>query len=327
MAISTPSETHISSGIPQAMNYPEQVSLVEVGPRDGLQNEPTALSVEQKCTLVNLLSDCGLPVIETGAFVSARWVPQMADSGKVFQSIERRPGVRYSALTPNERGFDEAVNNGVSEVAIFVAVTEQFSRKNLNASIQETLDRYEPVLKKARAINMPVRGYLSCVLGCPYEGPVTPKPVSLLTKKLLDGGCYEVSLGDTIGTGTAGSMSRLLDTLLNDGFNARQLAVHCHDTYGQALANILIALQYGVVTIDTSVTGLGGCPYAVGATGNVATEEVVYLLNGLGIQHNVDLNKLLAAGEYISDLLPRETASSTYKALRSAAAPNQSKDH
>ncbi len=301
------------------MNYPDKVTLVEVGPRDGLQNEPTALSVVQKATLVDKLSASGLPVIETGSFVSPRWVPQMADSGAVFNRINRRPGTRYTALTPNERGLDAAIDAEVSEVAIFAAVTESFSRKNLNASISETLQRFEPVLARALALEIPVRGYLSCVLGCPYEGPVEPAAVSQLTRQLLDMGCHEVSLGDTIGTGTAGSTSRLLDTLLGDDIAVEQLAMHCHDTYGQALANLVIALQYGVATIDTSIAGLGGCPYARGATGNVATEDVVYLLNGLGIEHGVDFPRLLEASRYISEQLQRDTQSRAARALLAAS--------
>ena len=260
------------------MNYPAEVRLVEVGPRDGLQNEASQLSVEQKSTLVNHLSNTGLSDIETGSFVSPHWVPQMANSGDVFKTIERKPSVRYSALTPNERGLRDAIEANADEVAIFVAVTESFSKKNLNATIQETLDRYRPMLKIAQAQQLPVRGYLSCVLGCPYEGEVKPEQVSVLTRQLLDSGCYEVSLGDTIGTGTAGSVSRLLETLLGDDIASNQIAMHCHDTYGQALANIVIALQHGVATLDASVAGLGGCPYAVGATGNVATEDVKRLV-------------------------------------------------
>lgn len=301
------------------MNYPESVTLVEVGPRDGLQNEASSLSVVQKATLVDKLSASGLSVIETGSFVSPRWVPQMADSGAVFGTIKRFPGIRYTALTPNERGLDAAIEADVSEVAIFAAVTESFSRQNLNASISETLQRFEPVLARARTMGMPVRGYLSCVLGCPYEGEVDPAAVSRLTQQLLDMGCHEISLGDTIGTGTAGSTTRLLDTLLGDGIPVELLAMHCHDTYGQALANILIALQYGVSTIDASIAGLGGCPYARGATGNVATEDVVYLLNGLGIEHGVDLSTLLEASRYISEQLQRDSQSRAARALLAAS--------
>lgn len=297
------------------MTYPTEACLVEVGPRDGLQNEATALSVEQKSTLVNHLSDSGLKVIETGSFVSPRWVPQMANSNDVFGSINRIPGIRYSALTPNLRGLEDAIAANVSEIAVFVAVTESFSKKNLNASIEETLSRYDPVMKMAAENELPVRGYLSCVLGCPYEGEVDPHAVSVLTQKLIDGGCYEVSLGDTIGTGTAGSMARLLEVIFSSGVSAHQLAVHCHDTYGQALANIVVALQHGVATIDASVAGLGGCPYAVGATGNVATEDVVYLLDGLGIEHGVSIPALLKASDFICSELGRETQSRAGRAL------------
>lgn len=297
------------------MNYPTEACLVEVGPRDGLQNEAQALSVEQKSALVDHLSDAGLKVIETGSFVSPRWVPQMANSNAVFDSIKRKEGVRYSALTPNMRGLEDAIAAKVSEVAVFVAVTESFSQKNLNASIEQTFERYSPVMSMAADKQIPVRGYLSCVLGCPYEGDVDPHKVSALTQQLLEAGCYEVSLGDTIGTGTAGSMARLLDAILNSGVSAHQLAVHCHDTYGQALANIVVALQHGVATIDSSVAGLGGCPYAVGATGNVATEDVVYLLDGLGIEHGVKLHALLEASHYICSELGRETQSRAGRAL------------
>lgn len=298
------------------MNYPSEVRLVEVGPRDGLQNEAASLSVEQKSTLVNLLSSSGLSVIETGSFVSPRWVPQMAASADVFKTIIRKQGARYSALTPNERGLSDAIAAQVDEVAIFVAVTESFSQKNLNASIQETLNRYQPVLTIAREHKLPVRGYLSCVLGCPYEGDVNPEQVKALTRQLLQAGCYEVSLGDTIGTGTAGSVSRLLETLLSDDIPVDQIALHCHDTYGQALANIVVALQHGVAILDSSVAGLGGCPYAVGATGNVATEDVIYLLDGLGIKHHVDMPSLLKASEYICAQLGRESQSRAGRALR-----------
>ncbi len=298
------------------MNYPAEVCLVEVGPRDGLQNEAALLSIEQKSTLVNLLSNCGLRVIETGSFVSPRWVPQMADSASVFNKIVRKQGVRYSALSPNERGLRDAIAADVDEVAIFVATTESFSQKNLNASIQETLNRYQPVLEIAREHKLPVRGYLSCVLGCPYEGDVNPEQVKLLTRQLLEPGCYEVSLGDTIGTGTAGSLSRLLETLFRDEIASDQIAMHCHDTYGQALANIVIALQHGIATIDVSVAGLGGCPYAIGATGNVATEDVVYLLDGLGISHGVHMSSLLKASDYICTQLRRKSQSRAGRALQ-----------
>ena len=298
------------------MNIPAEVRLVEVGPRDGLQNEASSLSVKNKSTLVNLLSASGLSVIETGSFVSPRWVPQMANSSDVFNTIERKTGVRYSALTPNERGLHDAIAANVDEVAIFVAVTESFSQKNLNATIQETMERYQSVLSIALEHKLPVRGYLSCVLGCPYEGNVDPEQVKLLTKQLLDAGCYEVSLGDTIGTGTAGSVSRLLETLLSDDIASDKIAMHCHDTYGQALANIVIALQHGVAIFDSSVAGLGGCPYAVGATGNVATEDVVYLLDGLGISHGVHIGSLLKASDYICTQLGRETQSRAGRALR-----------
>jgi len=297
------------------MTYPPFVRIVEVGPRDGLQNEAQPLSVEQKSTLVDYLSLTGLQVIETGSFVSARWVPQMANSNAVFDTIQRKAGVVYSALTPNIRGLEDAISANASEVAIFMAVTEGFSKKNLNATISETQERYLPVISGAKKQGLQVRGYLSCVLGCPYEGKVDPSIVSKLSRWLLAEGCYEVSLGDTIGTGTAGSMAQLLQTLKADAVDLNKIAVHCHDTYGQALANILVALQHGVSVVDSSIAGLGGCPYAKGATGNVATEDVIYLLTGLGISHGVELPQLLQASQYICEQLNRETQSRAGRAI------------
>ncbi|KZX51341.1 hydroxymethylglutaryl-CoA lyase [Halioglobus sp. HI00S01] len=296
------------------MSMPERVTLVEVGPRDGLQNEAGTIPLETKLTLLDDLAEAGLQVLEAGSFVNPKWVPQMADSEQVFAGLQRRSGVRYTALTPNLQGFERALAAGADEVAVFAAASESFSRKNINCSISESLQRFEDVMAAAQTHNIPVRGYVSCVLGCPYEGEIAPEAVEGVTGTLLDMGCYEVSLGDTIGTGTAGSMSRLLDVLLAE-FQADQLAVHCHDTYGQALANILAALLYGIATVDASVAGLGGCPYAKGASGNVATEDVVYMLDGLGIETGVDLEKLIAAGNRISAALGRETGSRAARAL------------
>jgi hydroxymethylglutaryl-CoA lyase len=296
------------------MDLPAKVTLVEVGPRDGLQNEPAAIPLEAKLQLIDDLARAGHTVIEAGSFVNPKWVPQMADSAAVFAGIERRPGVRYTALTPNLRGFERALDAGADEVAIFAAASEAFSRKNINCSVAESLQRFNEVMAAASARDIPVRGYVSCVLGCPYEGEVAPQAVAEVTGQLLEMGCYGVSLGDTIGTGTAGSMARLLEVLLGR-FRPGQLAVHCHDTYGQALSNILVALQHGIATVDASVAGLGGCPYAKGASGNVATEDVVYMLDGLGIETGVDLLALVDAGNRISQVLGRPNGSRAARAL------------
>ncbi len=301
------------------MSLPERVTLVEVGPRDGLQNEPGVVPLEAKLQLVDDLGAAGLTVIEAGSFVNPKWVPQMADSEAVFAGIRRRPGVRYTALTPNLQGYERAVAAGADEVAVFAAASESFSRKNINCSIRDSIGRFADVMNAARERGMPVRGYVSCVLGCPYEGAIAPAAVAAVTDELLAMGCYEVSLGDTIGCGTPGGMARLLETLL-ERFPAQRLAVHCHDTYGQALANILVALQHGIATVDSSVAGLGGCPYARGATGNVATEDVVYMLDGMGIASGVDLRALIAAGNRISGTLGRSNGSRAARALAADAA-------
>ena len=296
------------------MALPQEVSIVEVGPRDGLQNEADPIEVGTRVELIGALGAAGLRVIEAGSFVNPKWIPQMASSESVFEQIERLPGVRYTALTPNMQGYERAIAAGADEIAVFAAASEAFSQKNINCSIAESLQRFEPVTEAARAAGIPVRGYVSCVLGCPYEGQISATSTLEVSRALLDMGCYEISLGDTIGTGTAGSMNSLLDCLLEE-ISAEHLAVHCHDTYGQALANILIALQRGIATLDSSVAGLGGCPYARGATGNVATEDVVYLLNGLGIESGVDLDKLVSAGNMISRHLGRENQSRAARAL------------
>ena len=301
------------------MQLPESVTLVEVGPRDGLQNEARTIPLAAKLQLLDDLAAAGHRVIEAGSFVNPKWVPQMADSEAVFAGLQRRPGVRYTALTPNLQGFERALAAGADDVAIFAAASEAFSQKNINCSIAESLQRFEQVMAAAGERGVPVRGYVSCVLGCPYEGEVAPAAVASVTAELLAMGCYEVSLGDTIGTGTAGSMARLLETLLAQ-FTPQQLAVHCHDTYGQALANILVALQHGIATVDTSVAGLGGCPYARGASGNVATEDVVYMLDGLGIASGLDLAALVAAGNRICDTLGRPNGARTARALDARSA-------
>lgn len=301
------------------MELPEKVTLVEMGARDGLQNEKATIALEDKVLLIDDLAAAGLTVIEAGSFVNPKWIPQMADSEAVFAAIERVPGVRYTALTPNLKGFERALAAGADEVAVFAAASESFSQKNINCSVAESLERFTPVMRAAEAAGLPVRGYVSCVLGCPYEGDIAPEKVGEVTEALLAMGCYEVSLGDTIGTGTPGSMAQLLEHLLAR-HPASQLAVHCHDTYGQALANILVALQHGIATVDASVAGLGGCPYAKGATGNVATEDVVYMLHGMGIATGLDLDQLVAAGARISRALGREPASRAARALLAKAA-------
>jgi len=301
------------------MQLPDKVTLVEVGPRDGLQNEAQTIPLAAKLQLIDDLAAAGHRVIEAGSFVNPKWIPQMADSEAVFAGIRRRPGVRYTALTPNLQGFERALAAGADEVAIFAAASEAFSQKNINCSIAASLQRFEPVMAAAGARGIPVRGYISCVLGCPYEGEIGPVAVASVAAELLAMGCYEVSLGDTIGTGTAGSMARLLETLLAQ-FAPAQLAVHCHDTYGQALSNILVALQHGIATVDASVAGLGGCPYARGASGNVATEDVVYMLDGLGIETGLDLATLAAAGDRICATLGRPSGSRAARALDARSA-------
>jgi hydroxymethylglutaryl-CoA lyase len=293
---------------------PARVSIVEVGPRDGLQNEAGPLALADKVALVEGLAAAGLTTIETGSFVSPRWVPQMADSEDVFAAIERRQGVAYAALTPNLRGLERALAAGASEVAVFAAASEGFSRRNINCSIDESIERFRPVLAAADEAGLRVRGYVSCVLGCPYDGPIAPDAVHRVSERLLELGCYEVSLGDTIGTGTAGSMARLLEHLV-PRLGAEPLALHCHDTYGQALANILVGLQHGVARIDAAVAGLGGCPYANGASGNVATEDVVYCLEGLGYDTGIDLAELVRVGQRCCDALGRGNASRVARAL------------
>ena len=302
------------------MNYPNNVKIVEVGPRDGLQNEKVIVDLPTKLKLVHQLSETGLLNIEAGSFVSPKWVPQMANSDDLFQEINQSispafPQIQFSALTPNEKGFDRAIECGVKEEAIFAAATEQFSQKNINCSISESLERFAPLAEKAQNANVRIRGYVSCVLGCPYQGSVGTDEVLDVTKSLLDLGCYEVSLGDTIGVGTPGSTKDLLSALL-PVIPVEQIALHMHDTYGQALANILIGLQMGISVIDSAVAGLGGCPYAKGASGNVSTEDVVYLLNGLDINHGLQLDKLIETGNGICAALGRSNGSKVARAMQ-----------
>jgi hydroxymethylglutaryl-CoA lyase len=295
------------------INYPSKVRIVEVGPRDGLQNEKQTIETAVKVELIERLATAGLSYIEAGSFVNPKWIPQMAGSEAVFADLNRQENVTYAALTPNMKGYERATSVNASEVAIFAAASEMFSQENVNCSIEESIQRFAPILEAVKKDNLKVRGYVSCVAGCPYEGGIAAEKVLDTVLKLIEMGCYEVSLGDTIGTGTVGSIDKLFSVLLKE-IPADKLAVHFHDTYGQALANIHVALQYGIAVVDSSVAGLGGCPYAKGATGNVATEDVVYMLNGMGIEHGVDLEALISAGDYISKQLGRSNASKVAQA-------------
>ncbi len=296
------------------MSYPKKVKIVEVGPRDGLQNESAIISLEDKVLLVENLASAGVKVVESGSFVSPKWVPQMADSSAVFEAIKRKSGVTYSALTPNLQGFEAAMQAGADEVAIFGAASEAFTLKNINCSIEQSLTRFEPVLAAAAERNVKVRGYVSCVMGCPYEGAIAPGKVAQVAKRLLEMGCYEISLGDTIGVGTPKATIDML-TEVTKHIPVEQLAVHFHDTYGQALANLLIALQMGISVVDSAVAGLGGCPYAKGASGNVASEDVIYMLHGMGIETGIDLDKVVKAGDAITRALNKPNQSKVAKAL------------
>jgi hydroxymethylglutaryl-CoA lyase len=283
---------------------PAKVKMVEVGPRDGLQNEKTPIDAATKIALIDLLSATGLKVIEAGSFVSPKWVPQMADTDKVMAGIIRKPGVSYPVLVPNLQGLDAAIKANVGEIAIFGAASESFSRKNINCSIAESLERFRPVAAKAIAQGLKVRGYISCVLGCPYEGEIAVAAVADVAAQLRAMGCYEVSLGDTIGVGTPAKARAMVEAVAV-AVPRERLAIHFHDTWGQALANILACLEAGIATVDSAVAGLGGCPYAKGASGNVASEDVIYMLDGLGIETGVDFAALAAAGRFISDKLGR----------------------
>jgi hydroxymethylglutaryl-CoA lyase len=301
------------------MQLPKAVRMVEVGPRDGLQNEARILPAATKIALIERLADAGLTVVEAGSFVSPKWIPQMADTAEVLAGLRRKPGVRYPVLVPNMKGFDAARAAGVDEIAIFGAASESFSRRNINCSIAESLERFAPVAEAARRQGMRVRGYISCVVDCPYEGAIVPEAVAEVAAKLAGMGCYEISLGDTIGTGTPARIQAMIERVAAVVPRER-LAVHFHDTYGQGLVNILAALEAGVATVDSSVAGLGGCPYAKGASGNVASEDVLYLLNGLGIATSVDMARLAAAGRFISEALGRGPVSKVAQALAAKAA-------
>ncbi|WP_018719333.1 hydroxymethylglutaryl-CoA lyase [Arhodomonas aquaeolei] len=300
------------------MSLPDTVRIVEVGPRDGLQNEPQSIVAAVKIELIERLAAAGLPVVEAGAFVSPKWVPQMAASADVLQGIRRRAGVHYPVLVPNMKGLDAALAAGAEEIAVFGAASESFSQRNINCSINESLERFRPVIEAARERDVRVRGYVSCVLGCPYEGEIAPEAVATVAAELQAMGCYEISLGDTIGVGTPRKAQRMVEAVA-ERVPISRLAAHFHDTYGQALANLYAVMELGIATVDSSVAGLGGCPYARGASGNVATEDVVYLLDGLGITTGVDLEALAATGRWISGKLGRQPASRVAQALAARA--------
>lgn len=295
-------------------DLPKEVSIVEMGARDGLQNQSTSLSVNDRTTFVDLLAESGLRRIEAGSFVSPKAIPQMAGSAEVLQQIKRQKGIIYSALTPNLRGFDAALLAGVDEVAVFAAASETFSQKNINCSIAESLERFEPVMEAAHKNNIRVRGYVSCVLGCPYEGSIPVTDVASISRELLELGCYEISLGDTIGTGTPVKARRMLEAV-RKYVPVNLLAAHFHNTYGQALANLYAVIEEGLAVVDSSVAGLGGCPYAPGASGNVATEDVVYMLEGMGIKTGINMDELLKAATFICGRLGIQSHSSAGRAL------------
>lgn len=295
------------------MALPGKVRLVEVGPRDGLQNEAGVISTEVKLELINRLEDAGVSYIEAASFVSPKWVPQMGDAKEIMQAIQAKTdgqesSVTYAALTPNVKGLESAIACGVKEVAVFGAASEAFSQKNINCSIEESLERFKPVMEMAKANGIRVRGYVSCVLGCPYDGEIAPEKVAEVARALYDMGCYEISLGDTVGVGTPQKAKEMVRAV-SQFVPVEKLAAHFHDTYGQALANIYAVLEEGISVVDSSVGGLGGCPYAKGAAGNVASEDVVYMLHGLGIETGIDLNKLIATGQYITSSIDRPNRS------------------
>jgi hydroxymethylglutaryl-CoA lyase len=298
------------------MAMPSHVRIVEVGPRDGLQNEKTIIATADKIALIDRLSATGLRSIEATSFVSPKWVPQLADAADVYSGITRQPGISYPVLVPNEQGYERARSVGVSEIAVFTAASEEFNRRNINAGIDESLARFAPVMARAKADGVKVRGYVSTVLGCPYQGEVPVADVVRVARALHGMGCYEVSLGDTIGVGTPAKARAMLRAVAGE-VPIAALAIHFHDTYGQALSNILACLEEGVAVIDAAVSGAGGCPYAKGASGNVASEDVVYMLHGLGIGTGIDLDALAETGRWLAALLGRETGSKAGKALGS----------
>ena len=302
------------------MKLPSKVRIVDVGPRDGLQNEKGEVPTAIKLELIERLADAGIRSVEATAFVSPKWIPQMADHTEVLERIRRRPGVSYPVLTPNLKGFEAAKSAGAAEVAVFGAASEAFSKKNINCSIAESLDRFGVVVEAARKSDIKVRGYISCVVACPYEGEVKPDKVAEVAGALYDMGCYEISLGDTIGAATPGKTQAMIQACLKR-IPVEKLAGHYHDTYGQALANIYASMELGVATFDSSVSGLGGCPYAKGASGNVATEDVVYMLHGLGIETGIDLDKVVDTGAWISSILKRDPGSKAGRAIAAKKAP------
>lgn len=290
-------------------SLPKSVRILEVGPRDGLQNEPgDIIATEVKVELINRLADAGLSYVESASFVSPKWVPQMGDAAAVMAGIERKAGVTYAALTPNLKGLEGAIAANADEVAVFSASSEAFTQKNINCSIKESLERFVPVIETAQQHGIRVRGYVSTVLGCPYDGEIPPAQVAAVCRDMLDMGCYEISLGDTIGVGTPLKAKQMLEAVSKE-VPVDKLAAHFHDTYGQALANLYAVIEEGVAVVDTSVAGLGGCPYAKGASGNVATEDVLYMLNGLGIETGIDLNKLVSTSHWIAAQLGRNNGS------------------
>ncbi|MBA2651983.1 MAG: hydroxymethylglutaryl-CoA lyase [Tatlockia sp.] len=296
------------------MNYPQQVTIVEVGPRDGLQNESSFVATEKKIELINLLSQSGLQNIEITSFVSAKAIPQLADNEAVFTTIDKVASVRYSALVPNLRGMTKALELGLKEIAVFTAASETFNQRNINCSIAESIARFEPVIEMAKAQKVRVRAYISCALGCPYEGEISPKQVQAVASQLLALGIDELCLGDTIGVGTPRQTKRVVNEVL-ELIPSSQLAMHFHDTYGQAVANIFASLECGINRFDSAVAGLGGCPYARGATGNVATEDVLYLMHGLGIKTGIDIFKIVAAGDMICKAMGKKNQSKVANAL------------
>ena len=296
------------------MKCPSKVKLVDVGPRDGLQDEKSPVPAAVKIELVHRLQDAGLTEIEVASFVSPKWVPQMADGAEVMAGIKRKPGVRYSVLTPNMKGFDAAVATEPDEVVVFASASEAFSQRNINCSMEESIERFLPIVQAAKAKNIYVRGAISCVVGCPYEGEIDPERVGMVARLMKDVGVQHIGIADTIGVGTPGKVQRAMDAALKH-YSLDDVSGHFHDTYGQALSNTLACLQMGIWQYDTSVAGLGGCPFAKGATGNVATEDVVYMLHGMGIDTGIDLDKLIDAGKFISDFLGRKPNSRAATAL------------
>lgn len=302
------------------MTLPSKVDIIEVGPRDGLQNEKQTLSVELRVELIERLAKAGLKKIEAGSFVSPKWVPQMAGTDEVLDrlnasQVKQQTGVEYAALTPNLKGLEGAIQHRADEIAIFGAASESFTQKNINCSIKESLQRFDAIASQAQQINLPMRGYVSTIVGCPYEGDIQPEAVAEVAKYLYQMGCYEISLGDTIGVGTPVKFKRMLDAVMKE-VPVEKLAVHCHNTYGQALANIYASLEYGINKIDAAVAGLGGCPYAKGASGNIATEDVLFMLHGMNIKTGVDLDEVVKIGNWICDELGRENQSKVGLALK-----------